>query len=67
MLLGPKTYKTFTYSFHVIHSRVNQFGIFGTDAGNDIRESEILISDISADILYIIFWMWLSNMCDKDM
>ncbi len=30
-----------------------------------LGSKKILISDISADILYI-FWKWLPNMCDKD-
>ncbi len=44
----------------------DRYGHVGADADTSISDQEN--SDIwyICDILCIIFWMWLSNMCDKD-
>ncbi len=43
--------------------KADRYGIFGAKA--KLGSKKILISDKSRKIQYIIFWMWLSNMCDR--
>ncbi len=52
--------------FACIQQGLTNVGYMGPMLIPILGNKKILISDISADILYIIFWMWSSNMCDKD-